>query len=60
VVGAEKPKAQRMPVAAALAGALLCLVYAVVTCVVHFGIPTLSRQSGFAGQDWARNDFAFQ
>ena len=54
---AQAPPA-RMPFA--VASVAFMTVCAVLTCGVHFSILTLSREPGFAGQDWARNVFAFQ
>ncbi len=54
---AHAPPAQRPFAVVSVAFMTGC---AVVTCGVHFSVLTLSREPGFAGQDWARNVFAFQ
>jgi hypothetical protein len=44
----------------AVASVTFMAMCAVVTCGVHFSVLTVSRDAVFAGQDWARNVFAFQ
>jgi len=44
----------------ALASITFMAMCAVVTCAVHFSILTLSRDPVLAGEDWARNVFAFR
>jgi hypothetical protein len=54
---AQAPPTRRPFAVASVAFMTAC---AVLTCGVHFSILTLSREPSFAGQDWARNVFAFQ
>ncbi len=50
--------AERKPLA--LASVAFMSLAAVVTCAVHFAVLTLSRDSAFADQDWARRLFSFE